>query len=352
MATLSRRARRREEEGESVFVSMTDLSVSFLFILLILLAFFATQFRSEKTVPLEVHHAAINKRDKRIAELKDQLGKAEAKIQHLTDRVKQLENTVAERDETIRKLETEIRKLRKLISELEETIEQLRRLASDPLAKYLQAASEQRNHLLAQIKRRIEESAGIKVTVDQDNGLIRLSADELFASGQWRVVGQENTKVHQIAVAIARALIDVLPPYTFGPASRFDRSANPADALIETVQIEGHTDAVPVSGRGELQDNFDLSARRGAEMFRVMIAQESGVLKSFQNLRGMPVLSFSGYGDMRPLERLPAMSEEDYNRRNRRIDLRVILQTPQNMQEVQRIRDRLANSPSASIRHD
>lgn len=412
MASLARRGRRKEEDGESVFVSMTDLSVSFLFILLILLAFFATQFHSEQTVPLEVHQAEITKRDRTIREVEAERDTANAEVQKLKLQINQLQNEaiqrdlrienleveirrliaihqleISKRDRTIRNVKTErdiaktenqtlnvqvnqlrqeivqykqrfdtleatIRKLKVKIMALEVIIEKLRRMTTDPLARYLQDATKQRNHLLVEIKKRIEENAGIKVTIDQDNGLIRLSADELFASGQWRVVGQEKSTVHQIAVAIARALMDVLPPYTFGPDSRFDHTANPAGALIETVQIEGHTDAVPVSGRGELLDNFDLSARRGAEMFRVMIDQEDGLLKHFQNLRGMPVLSFSGYGEMRPLERQPGMNDVDYNRQNRRIDLRVILQTPQNMEEVQRIRDRLARSPNSAIRDD
>ena len=48
MAVAGLRRRHVEEEGESVFVSMTDLTVSFLFILLVLLAFFATQIQPEE----------------------------------------------------------------------------------------------------------------------------------------------------------------------------------------------------------------------------------------------------------------------------------------------------------------
>jgi len=43
MRSIGRR-RRDEEDEESVFVPMTDMTVSFLFIVMILLAFFAVQF--------------------------------------------------------------------------------------------------------------------------------------------------------------------------------------------------------------------------------------------------------------------------------------------------------------------
>ena len=41
------RRHQREEEEESAFVSMTDMTVSFLFVVMILLAFFASQIQSE-----------------------------------------------------------------------------------------------------------------------------------------------------------------------------------------------------------------------------------------------------------------------------------------------------------------
>ena len=46
MRSIGRR-RRDEEDEESVFVPMTDMTVSFLFIVMILLAFFAVQFSDE-----------------------------------------------------------------------------------------------------------------------------------------------------------------------------------------------------------------------------------------------------------------------------------------------------------------
>ena len=59
MAAVFSRNRPRDEEGESVFVSMTDLTVSFLFIILILLAFFATQYKPEETVSRDEYDTLI-----------------------------------------------------------------------------------------------------------------------------------------------------------------------------------------------------------------------------------------------------------------------------------------------------
>ena len=268
MAIVSKRALRREEEGESIFVSMTDLAVSFLFILLVLLAFFATQ----------IH-----------------LKEAEKEIQ-------------------------------------------------DPLATYLQSAASQRERFLKDIKRRIEHESGIKVTVFTEEGLIRLAADEFFESGKWEVGPQSNPEAYRIAEAIADAFMAVLPSYTLGSQSRYDSEINPVYTLIETVQIEGHTDSDPIMrSRGELIDNLDLSSRRAAAMFRVIQDKEPRLLELF-NLKDFPVMSFSGYGDLRPLPDKGGLSEDEIKRRNRRIDLRFILQTPRDVQEIESIKDALRQS--------
>ena len=45
------RRHQREEEEESAFVSMTDMTVSFLFVVMILPAFFASRFNPKESVP-------------------------------------------------------------------------------------------------------------------------------------------------------------------------------------------------------------------------------------------------------------------------------------------------------------
>ena len=54
------RRRTQEEEEESVFVTMTDMTISFLLIVMILLAFFATQLSSQDTVPREQFNIILN----------------------------------------------------------------------------------------------------------------------------------------------------------------------------------------------------------------------------------------------------------------------------------------------------
>ncbi|MDF1721108.1 MAG: hypothetical protein P1U65_10570 [Minwuia sp.] len=367
MAIVTERTRRREEEGESVFVSMTDLSVSFLFILLILLAFFATQIHPENTVPreeLEKALARIEALKLQVADLEKQveelllenhllreilaakdmeLKQLRAALNEQSDRIAFLRDAISKKDARIDALEEEVRTLELRVAELEAEVDRLNRRRLDPLATYLQLATLQRRKFLEDMKKRIESTAGIKVTVFSEEGLIRLAADEFFESARWQVKREINPEAHRIAVAIAHAFKEVLPPYTLGPQSRFDPDQNGAFALIETVQIEGHTDADPIRSGGILIDNLDLSSRRAADMFRAIRDEEPGLLQ-FLNLRDVPVLSFSGYGALRPLKIPSELSSEEVKRRNRRIDLRFILQSPQSEREIERIRQALRQS--------
>ena len=74
-------ARHSDEEDESVFISMTDMTVSILFIVLILLAFFASQLRPDQTVPLTKHELVLA-----------QLEEREAQLQEARDAIKDLTN--------------------------------------------------------------------------------------------------------------------------------------------------------------------------------------------------------------------------------------------------------------------
>lgn len=261
------RGRRRFDEGQdSAFVSVTDLTVSFLFVVLVLLAFFATEFRPDEDEPAP---------------------------------------------------ETE------------------------PLAAYLESTAATRLRMLEFIADRLRESLpGIRVTVVAADGIIRFRSDELFRPGQWRI--QDGSMPDQVARALGDALADTLPCYTIGPPTGSPLDCENVLAAIETIQIEGHTDDLPLAAslqaREQMLDNRDLSARRGAETLRAMTDRYLPELMEYRNLQGEPVLSFAGYGSMRPIDDQPT----DAGRAaNRRVDIRFILQTPQNLEQVERIRTEL-----------
>ena len=143
MAVAGLRRRHVEEEGESVFVSMTDLTVSFLFILLVLLAFFATQIQPEEMVPLgeyervqlelsEARAVAIRLQEA-LASERDRIGRLEqerrdlvARLAEAADAKRQVEEVLANERRRIDRLEGEKRVLVDRLADANRTIAELR----------------------------------------------------------------------------------------------------------------------------------------------------------------------------------------------------------------------------------
>ncbi|MCY4221819.1 MAG: OmpA family protein [Thiotrichales bacterium] len=336
MAITGLRRRHAEEEGESVFVSMTDLTVSFLFILLVLLAFFATQVRPdqpEKTVPLSKHEA-----------LEREFETERKERQVLADRLTEA-NAAKHRLEVA--LSNERRRTDILKADLARATATIDTLSAevaqppdpDPLAAYIKEGSETRARLLDSLAQRLRRSIPeIQITVRKREGVIRFHTDKLFDTGEWRI--PKGSPAERVAHAIGEALAETLPCYTLSP---IDVPCEGAVVAIETIQIEGHTDDVGLSQklqqRENMLDNYDLSGRRGAETLRVMTRDRPDLeLNKYLNLRGQPVLSFAGYGETRPINK---ENSDEARAQNRRIDIRFILQTPRNDLEVEQIRSQL-----------
>jgi len=265
----------REEEEESAFVSMTDMTVSFLFILMILLAYFASDFDPERTVRRSEHQEALDK----IEDLQRQL--AEAK-------------------------------------------------KPNPLETYIAQTASQRRELLEHLRNQLlAEFPDLNVVISAENDALRFQGDGLFESNS---AALKDQKTVQIVQRIAARLNQILPCYTLGPLSNRSNSCNPNDAIIEAVQIEGHTDA---SG-GDIP-NLTLSTARAVTTFGEMVGRQQ-TLTEHRNYRGQPVLSVAGYGEMRPIA--DNLTPEG-RATNRRIDLRIIMFTPGSTEEIERIRANL-----------
>jgi len=289
------RWRTRDEEEESVFVSMTDMTVSFLFIVMILLAFFASQFQPDNTVPSSIHEPVKQERDQLRSELS---------------------LTVAQRDAAV----AEVTRLEALIEQLSQR---------DPLEVYVAEANKQRAELLRHLRDAIlVEFPDLDVVISSENDALRFQGEGLFLSGSAEIRAERMAIVRKIA----DTLDELLPCYTRGPRAQFSEQCNSAFAVIEAVQIEGHTDS-----NGPDYFNIRLSAERGAATYITMAAAVPQLVDHL-NLDGQPVLSVAGYGENRPV----ASNETPEGRSaNRRIDLRFIMFTPSRSDEIQTIKQQL-----------
>lgn len=233
------RRSRSDEEEESYFVSMADMMVGLLFIFLILLLYFALQFRQTTTT--------------------------------------------------------------------------------------LTGAAEARTELLKTLKRDLKKR-GLVVSIDTRTGVMRLPEEIRFESNQFEL----NAPGRRAASVIADELARVLPCYTVAvpgglrcPPGR-KRSAQ----RIDSVFVEGHTDKNVLIGGGPVESNFDLSALRATRTFKALMEARSDLrgLVSLNDGARVPIFGVSGYGESRP-------SSTDDNR-NRRIDLRFLMVTPQGAEDA------------------
>jgi chemotaxis protein MotB len=110
------------------------------------------------------------------------------------------------------------------------------------------------------------------------------------------------------------------------PDTRPDCRAVADVSRLSAVYVEGHTDVAPfVGAKGRFRDNWDLSAGRAIEAYKLMTAQFDA-LKNLKNKDGDALLGVSGYADTRPVVRdavdrkLPEYADQD-----RRIEVRVIM---------------------------
>ena len=358
------RNRVHADEEESVFVTMTDMTISFLLIIMILLAFFATllnEGETVETIPRPVYERVRQERDDlrvenqilifKIKELEDELNLLRAQLNEVTserDRLqseldqlssenKELRSRVADLEQQndqlkfqIDQFEIEIDQLQLQIEHLVEEIERLRnqiaRLRlSNPLEAYLSEAIDKKRELLVELRDRLKiEFPDLKVEISPEQDALRFQGEGLFRSGSSRLESRQR----QIVETMGSILDEILICFTLGNRAERGPNCESGHALIEAVQIEGHTDS-----DGDDLENLGLSTKRANETLRVMLNKDRGIL-AHQNLRQQPVMSVSGYGEMRPIE---SNETREGKGANRRIDLRIIMYAPSTVQEVEEV---------------
>ncbi|MCB2051492.1 MAG: OmpA family protein [Novosphingobium sp.] len=185
-------------------------------------------------------------------------------------------------------------------------------------SKALSDAGETRRQMLVDIKQEIERrDPRMRVEVDEKSGVLRLPAEILFAKGDTEL----STEGRQAVETIARALEQVLPCYTF---PRRQKNCRPAAHSLDAMFIEGHTDSDPLQGGAIIKGNLELSALRATNTFRQMV-NGAPALPRLRNRARQPVLSVSGYGEYRQID---TGQSEEAKTRNRRIDLRFLMESP------------------------
>ena len=176
----------------------------------------------------------------------------------------------------------------------------------------------QRAKVLQDIQERLKRQ-NVQVVIDTDSGVLRLPEDVLFDKGSDVVKpgGQEVLRKVGVAIQAEAPCFTAANPPPGCPSTK---------SGLESVFVEGHTDADQMSGA---RDNWNLSADRAVNTYRSLMSG-TPALAEIKNARlkptdPEPVFGVSGYGPTRPV--VPETSEAN-KRLNRRIDIRFNMVTP------------------------
>lgn len=162
-----------------------------------------------------------------------------------------------------------------------------------------------RAELLRFVQEELEREE-IKVTVDEQNGILRISEGVLFDVGLADVKPQGQGVIKKLGNVLEVAL-----------------ASEQFKGHVETIFIEGHTDNVPISN-GIFPSNWELSTKRAINTW-LTLSGTSPKLTTLLNNKGEMIFSVSGYADTRPIAE---NSTEEGRRDNRRIDIRFSMAPP------------------------
>ncbi|MDZ4761752.1 MAG: OmpA family protein [Alphaproteobacteria bacterium] len=188
----------------------------------------------------------------------------------------------------------------------------------------LVTAEETRNELLEKVAGYLR-SRDVRAEIDLSAGVLRLPDEILFEKGRDEPKAEGGAALR----ILAEAMTVNLPCYAYQLSSPRPAECSSYPHHVEAIFIEGHTDSDPIEGNARIRDNWDLSAARASNTFRLISRYQPGLLAFLTEPAGSeearPLLSVAGYGDQRPVDR---GSGEDAKSRNRRIDIRFVMAAP------------------------
>ncbi|MBX2958756.1 MAG: OmpA family protein [Flavobacteriales bacterium] len=197
--------------------------------------------------------------------------RTQEELQAKEDALRTLEGSLTVKEEKLKKLTTELELREKRVNELEAMISR-------------------KDSLVTALKNKVKDALlGFEnngLTIEQKNGKVYVSLDEslLFSSGSYAV----GTK----GVDVLKKLAKVLEQ---------NQDIN--------ILVEGHTDNVPLNGKGDVADNWDLSVKRATSVVKIITTNSSVNPKR---------LTAAGRGEYIPLD---MTNTGDGRKKNRRTEI-------------------------------
>ncbi|MGB0396607.1 MAG: peptidoglycan-binding protein [Candidatus Puniceispirillaceae bacterium] len=243
---------------------------------------------------LQAHSLARTKAfEEQLSQTSQRLAAQTQSLGQQTRRADTASAEVARLTTAMESLRSELSRLRALLAEREKQAEEdkiaianLGKALNSALANKVQELRRFRSEFFGRLRDVLEGRSDVKIVGDR----FVFQSEVLFAPGQASIGEEGQKQLAQIAAALTEIIREI------------------PDDIPWILQIDGHTDDVPVSG--VYADNWDLSTERALSVVRFMIRE------------GVPAsrLSASGYGEFQPIA--TGNSVED-RQKNRRIELKL-----------------------------
>ena len=205
--------------------------------------FYKKQYKVFKTMYDDLNDEQEKQTTKDEGEMRQLLADLQVSKQDLLEKERDLkakQQELDERDAILVALDSNLNMQRRELAEKNRRVQELENILS------------QKDSSVRALKQKISQALlGFEdkgLTVEQRNGKVYVTMDEklLFKSGKWDVDPKGQAALKQIAGVLA-ANTDV------------------------NIMIEGHTDDVPMKGTGDIQDNWDLSAKRATTIVKLLV---------------------------------------------------------------------------------
>jgi len=250
---------------------------------------------------LEERLAALNAAESRLAMTEGKLQETEKANLDAASRIDALENEnaasrreVAQLTSAALALRQRIEELTNLLGEMEAQAERdkvaianLGKSLNRALASRVQELQRFRSEFFGRLREVLSGRDEVSIVGDR----FVFQSEVLFDQGKASIGEGGEQQLQKLAVTLAEI------------------AANIPDDIDWVLQVEGHTDNIPIRA-GRFTDNWDLSTERALSVVRFLAAQ------------GVPAnrLAAAGYGEFQPLD---AAETDEARRKNRRIEMKI-----------------------------
>ena len=183
---------------------------------------------------------------------------ADAETRKALELVQQTRKELQEKEDELRELEARLNEERGNLEALKIRLDMQEKSIAEKNAKVmeLQGILDAQDSVMLALRKTITdalvgfEGEGLEISMKEGKVYVSLDEQLMFQSGRWDV----DAKGRQALVNLAKVL-------------EKETEIN--------IMIEGHTDNVPYGGRGNVEDNWDLSVKRATAIVKILLANSN-----------------------------------------------------------------------------